>query len=54
MNSELGASCSGARRSRALLVLLLVLPLPLPPSPLLSVKLLRFFSDLFPRTHRRF
>lgn len=48
----LGASCSGARRSRALLVLLLLVLLPPPPPLLLGSA--RFFSARFPWTPRRF
>lgn len=49
MRSALGASCSGAKRSRALVVLPLVVVLTLllpPPSPLLSGSG-RFFSARF-------
>lgn len=67
MRSALGASCSGAKRSRALLVLLLLLvvvlpplllpppppPPPPPPSPLLSGSG-RLFSARFSWIPRRF
>lgn len=57
MRSALGASCSGAKRSRALLVLLLLVvvlpPLLLPPSPLLSGSG-RLFSARFSWIPRRF
>lgn len=63
MRSALGASCSGAKRSRALLVLLLLLlvvvlpplllPPPPPPSPLLSGSG-RLFSARFSWILRRF
>lgn len=63
MRSALGASCSGAKRSRALLVLLLLVvvlpplllppPPPPPPSPLLSGSG-RLFSARFSWIPRRF
>lgn len=63
MRSALGASCSGAKRSRALLVLLLLVvvlpplllppPPPPPPSPLLSGSG-RLFSARFSWILRRF